>query len=118
MDDVNAWFSEKYFDRAFLVEYLATCILEGHEPTKLPHIEILEERGDMQPPAYKKRRGRTQLERYRSGGTQYQQGKGGVTPPKCKKCGFPGHAATACPALPSTGFAVAFGPVSAAYMTS
>jgi hypothetical protein len=118
LDDVSAWFSEKYFDRSLLVEYLATCILEGHETTQLPVIEDLEERGDMQPPHYQKPKGRKQNKRIRSGGTQFQSGQSGVAPPKCKKCGLPGHTATACNAQPPMGFAGAFSGIAAPFMTS
>ena len=120
LNDVGAWYSEKYFDRALLVKYLATCILEGHETTKLPQIEELEESGDMQPPACKKaKKGRPQYKRYRSAGTQFQPGKSGVTPPKCNRCGTPGHTASACNAPPPTDcFAGAFGGIAAPFMTS
>ena len=82
------------------MQYLATSLLEGNIDTtiKLPHIEELEEVGAMRPPAYKKKVGRTQTERFRSAENQHQPGSHGVPPParQCRNCRLTGHNAASC----------------------
>ena len=79
--NLETWFTEKNFDKAFLVSALANFFRNPPIIT-LPVMEQLPSEGTMLCPVIVKKKGRPATKRFRTAGLQ-----GGVAPPKRNKCG-------------------------------
>ena len=69
LNDGDAWYTETNFNRALLVKYLSTCMLEGHKTASLLQIEELAEADSMSPPNYWNPTSINQHKRISPGGT-------------------------------------------------